>query len=215
MPAPPLLAWVDAVGCVLLAPGGRLTVGGPPRRGGRADLALVAPLRAVHAEVVRAGEGWAVQAVGGPLTDEDDATEAPADRCALGPGGAVRVAVTTPNALSPAAVVTVPSGHPPAPGLGAARLEAAVIAAGPVLIGPGADCHVRVRAARDRVILRCGADGWAARGLSSLNGEPVGGTGDGHGGGAAALDWRPVAAGDSLAGGGVSLRLAAVPDPPS
>ena len=209
MSAPPLLAWVDAVGCVLLVSGDRLTVGGPPRRGGRADLPLVAPLRAVHAEIVRAGEGWLVRTVGGPLTDEDDGeTERPAGAFALGPGGAMRVAVNAPNALSPAAVVTVPSGHPPAPALGAARLEAAVIAAGPVIFGPGADAHVRVRGAREKLLLRCGADGWAARGLSSLNGKPA----DEHAGGAAALAWVPVAAGDALAGGGVSLRLAAVPD---
>ena len=208
--APPLLAWVDSAGCVLLVPGDRLTVGGPPRRGGSAVLPLVAPLRAVHAEVRRAGEGWAVAGVGGPLTDEgdadgDDADERSADRFSLGPDGAVRCAVRAPNALSPAAVLTVGSGHPPAPGLGAARLEAAVIAAGPVLIGPTADCHVRVRGAGGRVILRCGADGWAARGLSSVNGSPTAG----HPGGPAALDWRPVAAGDALAGGGVTLRLAA------
>ena len=208
MSAPPLLAWVDAVGCVLLAPGDRLTVGGPPRRGGRADLPLVAPLRAVHVEILRAGEGWAVTGVGGSLGEDPGETEAPAGSVTLGPGNAVKLAVTTPNALSPAAVVTVPSGHPPAPALGVARLEAAVIAAGPVIVGPGADAHVRVRGARDKLLLRCGADGWAARGLSSVNGKST----DEHAGGAAALAWAPVAAGDALAGGGVSLRLAAVPD---
>ena len=196
------------MGCVLLAPGDRLTVGGPPRRGGRADLPLVAPLRAVHVEILRGrggvgGDGRRRIVGGGPRRDGSARGSV-----TLGPGNAVKLAVTTPNALSPAAVVTVPSGHPPAPALGVARLEAAVIAAGPVIVGPGADAHVRVRGARDKLLLRCGADGWAARGLSSVNGKST----DEHAGGAAALAWAPVAAGDALAGGGVSLRLAAVPD---
>lgn len=205
MPAPPLLAWVDAVGCVLLAPGDSLTIGGPAQRGERADLSLVAPLRTVHAEIRRAGEGWTVAGVGGPLADNADERESPADRFSLGPGGGVRCEVKTPNALSPGAVVTVPSGHPPAPGFGTARLEAAVIAAGPVIFGPTADCHVRVREARDKLLLRCGPDGWAVRGAATVGGRPDP---------AAALGWRPVAAGDALAGGGVSLRLAAVAGPP-
>ena len=208
---PPLLAWVDAVGCVLVVAGDRLTIGGPPRRGGRADLPLVAPLRAEHVAVSRAGEGWAVRALGGGLTDDPAETDAPASSFALGPDGAVRVRVAVPNALSPAAVVTVPSGHRPAPGLGAARLEAAVIAAGPVVFGPTADCHVRVREARGKVLLRPSAGGWAVREFAPPGGA---GTGPARGGPAAALEWRTVAAGDAVGLAGVSLRLAA-PGPAS
>ena len=210
---PPLLAWVDAAGCVLLVPGGRLTVGGPPRGGVRAGLPLTAPLRAVHAELRRAGEGWVVESIGGPLADDPGETAAPAGRFALGTDGAVRCELSTPNALSPAAVVTVSSGHRPAPGFGAARIEAAVIAAGPVVFGPGDDAHVRVRDARGKLLLRCGPGGWSVRTVGAP--ADAAGRSGGHAGGSAALDWRPVAAGDAVAGGGVSLRLTAVPDTPT
>ena len=223
MPAPPLIAWVDSVGAALLVAGESFTLGGPPRGGEAADLPLVAPLRAVHARVFRSGEGWAVEGVGGPLDGATGATEAPADRFSLGERGSsgetggVRVAVAAPNALSPAAVVTVTSGHQPVPGWDVARLEAAVIAAGPVIFGAGPDCHVRVRAAAGRVLLRATADGWSVRGAGEgVPEEPRDRPGEGSAepaGGSAALGWRPVAAGAALTGSGVSLRLAAVPGP--
>ncbi|WP_171189774.1 hypothetical protein, partial [Alienimonas chondri] len=61
MLAEPLIAWVDALGAVLLWPGERLTLGGPPKHAQQADLPLIAPLRPVHAAVVRVGEGWAIE----------------------------------------------------------------------------------------------------------------------------------------------------------
>ena len=200
MPAPPLIAWVDAVGAVLLWPGDRLTLGGPPRRDERADLPLIAPLAPVAAAAVRAGEGWAVEEDGGLTALSADG------RFAVGRDGAVRGTLSVPNALSPSAVLTLDPAHRPAPGWGPVRLEHAVIAAGPALIGPGADCHVRVRGATGTLLFRPGPDGWTVRGAEPRDGgAPPGG--------AAALEWRPAAAGDALAGGGVSLRLEALPAP--
>ena len=146
-----------------------------------------------------------MKSVGGPLGGDEKVAEAPADRFSLGETGGVRVAAAVPNALSPAATLTIPSGHQPIADWGVARLEAAVIAAGPVIFGPGPDSHVRVRAAAGTLLFRPGPDGWQVRGAD-------GGPG-GDGGGSAALGWRAVAAGESLADGGVSLRLAAVPGP--
>ena len=168
-PAGPLIAWVDAVGAVLLVPGESLTIGGPPRSGPSgsrsATLPLVAPLRTVHAEVLRRGEGWAVRPVDGAVTADgvevNPGGEAPAASFTL--GGAVRCEVAAPNALSPSAVLTVTSGHHPPPSFGAARLERAVVAAGPVVVGPGDDAHVRVREAKGRLLVRCTASGWQWR----------------------------------------------------
>ena len=195
MPAPPLIAWVDAVGAVLLRPGERLTLGGPPKGGEAADLPLVAPLKPVHAAVVRAGEGWAIEDADGSV-----APLAAEGAFALGPDGVVRGTVRAPHPLSASAVVTV-TGHRPAPGWGPVRLEHVVIAAGPVLIGPGAECHVRVRGAAAPLLFRATDAGWQVRGAE----DP-----DGRAGGSAALGWRAVAAGDAAAGGGVSLRLEAL-----
>ena len=192
MSAEPLIAWVDAVGAVLLWPGDRLTLGGPPRRDEAADLPLVAPLSPVHAAVVRAGEGWAVDRDGELTPPADDGT------FTLGGDGAVRCRLTVPNPLSPAAVLSIQSDHRPVPGWGPVRLEAAVIAAGPVLIGPNRVCHVRVRGAHEPLLFRATPDGWAVRGAAPA-------------GGSAALGWQPAAAGHELAGGGVSLRLEALP----
>ena len=205
MPAEPLIAWVDALGAVLLRPGERLTLGGPPGGKEQADLPLVAPLRPVCAALVRAGEGWAVQTLGGDRDGELTAL-GPGGAFALGEDGTVRGSVTVPNALSAAAVVRIASVHRPAPGWGPVRLEHAVIAAGPVVFGAGTDCHVRVRGAGGTLLFRAGPNGWTVRGAEAP-GEAT------PAGGAAALEWRPVAAGDSLAGGGVSLRLEALPAP--
>ncbi|QDT15197.1 hypothetical protein [Alienimonas californiensis] len=209
MPAPPLIAWVDALGAVLLRPGDRLTLGGPPRRSGdggeeRADLALAAPLAPVQAAVVRAGEGWALEE-NGALT----ALKA-GGAFTLGRDGAVRGTVTTPNPLSAAAAVRIDSSHRPAPGRGPVRLEHAVIAAGPVIVGGGTDCHVRVRGATGQLLFRAGPNGWQVRGAEPPSVAEPGETAA-PAGGAAALEWRPAAAGDVLTGGGVSLRLEALP----
>ena len=202
MPATPLIAWVDAVGAVLLQPGERLTLGGPPRSSqqgpdGRADLPLIAPLPPVAGAVVRVGEGWAIE-------EEGELTALPADG-SFTLGGAVRGVAGVPNPLSASAAVTLGAAHRPAPGWGPVRLERAVIAAGPVLVGPGTECHVRVRGATGALLFRAGPDGWSVRGA-----DPGPGEADAPPGPSAALGWRVVAAGDSLSGGGVSLRLEAL-----
>ncbi|MFH5805662.1 hypothetical protein [Alienimonas sp. DA493] len=208
MPAPSLIAWVDALGAVLLRPGDRLTLGGPPRRSGdggdeSADLPLAAPLSPVQAAVVRAGEGWALEERGA-LTALNDG-----GAFTLGRDGAVRGTATAPHPLSAAAVVRIDSAHRPAPGWGPVRLEHAVIAAGPVIVGGGTDCHVRVRGATGQLLFRPGPDGWQVRGAEPTSGSEPGAAAPA--GGSAALEWRPAAAGDVLTGGGVSLRLEALP----
>ncbi|NNJ28177.1 hypothetical protein LzC2_42890 [Planctomycetes bacterium LzC2] len=125
----------------------------------------------------------------------------------LGDEGAVRGTVTVPNALSASAVATISSVHRPAPGWGPVRLEHVVIAAGPVLVGSGTDCHVRVRGATGTLLFKPGPDGWAVRGTEPENGADA----SAPAGRSATLGWKDASAGDSLAGGGVSLRLEALP----
>ena len=221
-----LIVWVDGVGAVLVVAGDRLTVGGPPRRGAAADLPLTAPLRPVHAQVVRRGEGYAVEAGGGPvrvgsgevLGPDGEASAPLGDDAAFtlleagaGDRGAgdrgVRCEWRRANPLSPTGVLTLPDGCRPPPGWGPVRIEAAALAAGPVIFGPGTDAHVRVRDAAAPLLLRWreadGGGGWEVRSGESLSVSPAAAPP----GPPAALGWRPVAVGDAAAAGGVALRF--------
>ncbi|MEM9702428.1 MAG: hypothetical protein AAF907_08295 [Planctomycetota bacterium] len=216
MSAEPLIAWVDAVGAVLLQPGERLTLGGPPKHGVSADLPLIAPLKPIHAAIVRVGEGWAVRSPAEQGAEEGELTALEADGgFSIGEDGGVTGTVTTPNPLSASAAVTLRSAHRPAPGWGPVRLEQAIIAAGPVLIGPGTDCHIRVRGAAGTLLLRPPTAGsadetWSVRGAE----PPTSSEDDAPAGRSATLGWRTAAPGDALTGGGISLRLESLASPP-
>jgi hypothetical protein len=163
--------WVDGVGSYLILGGDRVTIG-RPSTSARPDIALLAELEGVHAEVLRVEQDYFL-VPRGPATVGGKPVKrhllADGDEFVL--GARSRLTFRMPTSLSPTAILEL------GPGL---RLEGdvrkVVLLDGHLIIGPGKGCHIETGRAEGRVILSAGAEGFRCRAQEPLvvDGTPAG-----------------------------------------
>jgi hypothetical protein len=176
-PAPPRpgaparsVIWVDGVGSYLILTGDRITIG-RPSTSAKPDIALLAELEGIHAEILRVAEDYflvprgPVHVAGKPVKRH---LLADGDEFVL--GARSRLTFRLPTSLSPTAILEL------GPGL---RLDGdvrkVVLLDGHLIIGPGKGCHIETGRAEGRVIISAGADGFRCRAEDALlvDGSPV------------------------------------------
>jgi len=134
------LLWIDRVGTVLLCLGERISLGGPVSEPPSADLSLQANLSRLHAEIVRSGEGYYVQAAamtsvaGRAVHDRTNL----ADGNEIGLGETVKLRFRLPTIVSGTARLDFVSDHRPAN-----TVDSVVLMEDTCILGPGSDSHIR------------------------------------------------------------------------
>ncbi len=166
--------WIDGVGTWRIWLGHRLTIGGPgpsdPHRKG-ADLALLADLKRLHAEVIRCGEHYRLSLAGaGSINAEPVAGDAflrSGDMIQLGED--VRLFFRIPSPLSASAVVEFASSHRPGE-----RIDGLVLFEQTCLLGASSDHHILCPESECPVVLflRAGRFWCRSRKPWHLNGHP-------------------------------------------
>lgn len=152
--------WIDGVGCWLLCPATRLTLGGPVEPGSSqppADLCLMANLSRRHATIERIGESYRLLTAGGDVNGRavrDETFLKDGDVIAL--GNNVRMQFKQPSVLSASAVLT-PDG-PSWPRMFTGKqtpgsVDGIVLMDEVCLMGPGSDAHIACPDWDEKVIL--------------------------------------------------------------
>jgi tetratricopeptide (TPR) repeat protein len=153
------LLWIDGLGTFLILQAPRVSIG---RVGStsRPDLALTADLAGYHAEISRSGEDYFVTAIQGDvrvggrkvqkklLTDDD----------ALELGKRCRIRFGQPTSMSATALLDLRKGM---------RIEGdvktIVLLDDNLIVGPGANCHIRAPMLNSRFLIQKGKDGLLCR----------------------------------------------------
>ena len=134
--------WIDGVGAWRLCLQNDLTIGGPGRKDHAADLQLMANLARKHFRISRVGEDYFIN------TEKDadawlderrirQSTPLRNNQRILA-GGNVKLGFSQPTALSASAVLQFQSVHRPAQ-----SLDGLIMMHDTVLLGPGAENHIR------------------------------------------------------------------------
>jgi len=150
--------WVDGVGGYLVCLSARVTVG-QAAGDTPADVPVYADLARVHAEITRDAEGYLLASARGVQVNGQ-----PTDRKVLQPGDRVTVGATCqfvfrqPVPLVPTAVLELVSGH-----RFQVAVDAVILMAETLILGPGPDAHVVVPDADKNVILYRSKDGLGVR----------------------------------------------------
>ncbi len=134
------ILWIDRVGAFLLCLGERVSLGGPVSGPPAADVALLANLSRQHAEIVRSGEGYYLQAaaaatVAGRMVHEQTNL---ADGNEIQLGESVKLRFRLPTIISGTARLDFVSDHRPS-----RAVDAVVLMEDTCILGPGADSHIR------------------------------------------------------------------------
>lgn len=159
--------WIDGVGCWIVCPAARVTLGGPVEPGSSqqpADLCLMANLSRQHAAIERLGESYRLQAVAGDVngrTVGDGAFLRDGDVITL---NNVKLKFRQPSVLSASATLT-PEGQSWPRMFTAAQtpgsVDGIVLMDEVCLLGPGSDAHVPCPDWEEKVILhRRGGQLW-------------------------------------------------------
>ncbi|HEY2785901.1 MAG TPA: FHA domain-containing protein [Fimbriiglobus sp.] len=150
--------WVDGIGGYLVCLAARVTVG-QAAGDTPADVPVYADLARVHAEITRDAEGYLLASARGVQVNGQ-----PADRKVLQPGDRVTVGSTCqfvfhqPVPLVPTAVLELVSGH-----RFQVAVDAVILMAETLILGPGPDAHVILPEADQNVILYRAKDGLGVR----------------------------------------------------
>jgi hypothetical protein len=152
--------WIDGVGCWLLCPGKRVTLGGPVEPGSSqpsADLCLLASLRRHHATFERLGEAYRLETREGQVNSRavrDETFLSSGDVVTLGQN--VRMRFRQPSVLSASAVLTPEMQAWPrmfTAGQTPGSVDGVVLFDEVCLLGPGSDAHIACRDWSETVIL--------------------------------------------------------------
>ena len=165
----PYALWIDGVGGYLICLSHRVTLG-QPQVESPVDIALIADVSRHHATIQRDTEGYYLEAVrkvqinGLPI---DKALLRSADRITL--GGSCQLQFWQPVAVSTSARLDMASGH-----RFAEPVQAVLLMADTLVIGPGAQAHVEVPDMTQPLILFRSKAGLAARwpGNLMISGKP-------------------------------------------
>jgi hypothetical protein len=152
------MLWIDGVGGYLVCLNNRLTLG-QATPDAAVDIAFYADLSRLHANLTRDGSNYLVEA-GRPLRVNGQPTEKallqPGDRVTL--GTSCQMKFTQPVPVSATARLDLTSGHRLA-----LAVEAVLLMADTLVIGPGTQVHVAVPDLSHQVILFRQKDGLAMR----------------------------------------------------
>ncbi|MEZ6056526.1 MAG: FHA domain-containing protein [Planctomycetaceae bacterium] len=169
--------WIDGVGCWRTWFSERLSIGGPAPIGSSrspADLALLADLSRLHAEVERVGDAYRIKAFAATSvngTPVDVETYLRHDSLVT-LGRDVRFRFRQPSPLSATATWVSESGHRPTD-----RIDGIVLMDQTCLIGAGPENHIRIPQAETTAVLfrREGSLWLRISGEWKLDGETVSG----------------------------------------
>jgi hypothetical protein len=141
--------WVDAVGGYWVCLGDAVVIG-QPDSGGDADIPILGDLAKRHALVRRDGEGYLIEALREVRVEGKPAHGVAAlrhgDLVQLGQG--VKLAFRRPHALSATARLDFVSHHGTQP-----SVDAVILMADSLVLGPKADSHIVCPHWRDEVVL--------------------------------------------------------------
>lgn len=167
-PSPKLLLWIDGVGGYLVCLGQRLTIG-QVNLEAMPDVALLADISRHHATIERDTEGYSLAAIRKVKVNEQ-----PVERCLLRSedrltlGASCQLRFRQPVPTSASARLDVVSGHRLAK-----PVDAVLLMADTLLLGPGPQAHVVIDELDQPVILYRQGAGLAARheGGLTIHGE--------------------------------------------
>jgi len=134
------MLWIDGVGGYLVCLGQRVSIGGPPHGSNPADIPLLANLSRRHADIVRGGEGYLLEALGAcKVADRPVEGSTPLHHgYTIELGGSVRLRFRLPSVLSATAVLDFISDHRPSQ-----SVDGVILLDENCLLGPGRDNHVQ------------------------------------------------------------------------
>ncbi len=168
-PAPRYLLWIDGVGGYLVCLGNRITLG-QAVPGSCVDVPLLADVSRMHATLNRDKESYLLEAMRPTQVNGQAITRAllrPEDRITL--GSSCQMIFRQPAPVSLSARLDVVSGHrlPLA-------LDAILLMADTLVLGPGSQVHVTVAELKEPIILFRNKDRLGIRWNSPLtiNGQP-------------------------------------------
>jgi hypothetical protein len=142
-----LLLWIDAVGGYLVCLGDEISLGPP---GAGADVPILGDLSRRHATIRRDGEGYLVEP-SRPVKLDGQPLARPAtlaDGSVLALGESVQVRFRRPHPLSGSARLEIVSRHKTVP-----SVDAVLLMADSLILGPGNQCHVPCRDWRREMVL--------------------------------------------------------------
>ncbi len=159
--------WIDAVGGFLVCSQSRVSLGPADSPAGDRlpEIALWADLRPEHATIARDREGY-VLAPSGPTSIDGRPTTGPValvDGAVIGLGAPARLRFSRPHPLSASARLDIMSGHRTNP-----AVNAIVLAADTVLLGPDPRSHIVCRRWSSALTLYRRGDRWACLAQSPL-----------------------------------------------
>lgn len=168
-PAPRYLLWIDGVGGYLVCLGSRITLG-QAAPGSCVDVPLIADVSRLHASLTRDREGYLLEAMRAAQVNGQAVSQAllrPEDRITL--GASCQLIFRQPAPVSLSARLDVVSGHrlPLA-------IDAALLMADTLVLGPGSQVHVTVPDLKEPVIVFRNKDrlGLRSSGPLTINGQP-------------------------------------------
>jgi tetratricopeptide (TPR) repeat protein len=172
-PAPPaakrFLLWIDGVGGYLVCLGNRITIGQATPEAS-VDVPLFADVSRLHAALTRDAEGYLLEALR-PVVINGRPTEKALLNCGdrLTLGASCQLQFRQPVPVSASARLDLASGH----GL-RLSVDAVLLMADTLVLGPGRQVHVQVPDLREPVILYRHRDGLGLRhgGTFTVNGQP-------------------------------------------
>ncbi len=167
-PAPRYLLWIDGIGGYLICMGSRVMLG-QAAPGSCVDVPLVADVSRMHATLTRDKEGYLLEAMRPTQVNGRPTSQAllrPEDRITL--GSSCQLLFRQPAPVSLSARLELVSGHrlPLA-------LDAALLMADTLVLGPGSQVHVTVPELKEPIILFRNKDRLGIRwgGPLTINGE--------------------------------------------
>lgn len=169
------LLWIDRVGTFLLCMGERVSLGGPVSEPPAADVALLANLSRRHAEIVRGGEGYYLQAAAATTVAGRAVHERAylADGNEIGLGERVKLRFRLPTIISGTARLEYISDHRPSQ-----AVDAVILMDDTCILGPGQESHVRCPGWQHPVLLHRSEEQLCCKSRSELyvNSERVTGS---------------------------------------
>jgi hypothetical protein len=147
-PAPRYLLWIDGIGGYLVCLGNRISLG-QAAPGSCVDVPLIADVSRMHATLTRDKEGYLLEAMRAAQVNGREVSKAllrPEDRITL--GSSCQLIFRQPAPVSLSARLDLVSGHrlPLA-------IDAALLMADTLVLGPGSQVHVTVPELKEPVIL--------------------------------------------------------------
>src|SRR5262245_48747042 len=163
--APRFMLWIDAVGGYLVCLGEEILIG-QAAPGSQIDLPIQADISRRHAKIIRQGEGYVIEPLGGKVLLDGKPISEPSllsdgDEIVL--GGAVKLRFRKPHVLSSSARLEMITPHRTQP-----YADAIILMAESCVLGPKWQNHVTCRDWTDDVVLYRSDDKIMCRAMESI-----------------------------------------------